>query len=129
MILLLQVCLFFFLLVMSSNDNMCYSFDVMCRKKVNQFLETYHISESLNPTLPEPNRAINSLLLGKFAFYTRVCDFANYRVHFTKFLMKVMNFHEVHISQVNPFGLSRISNFELSYRARGRVLLRCLVFL
>ncbi|MFS7969173.1 hypothetical protein Hanom_Chr09g00806041 [Helianthus anomalus] len=36
--------------------------------------------------------------------------------------MKVLNFHDVHISQVNPFGLSRISNFELSYRARGRVL-------
>ncbi|MFS7969172.1 hypothetical protein Hanom_Chr09g00806031 [Helianthus anomalus] len=53
---------------MSGNDNMCYSFDIMCRKKVDQFLETYHISEWLNSTVPKPNRAIHSLLLGKFAF-------------------------------------------------------------
>ncbi|KAJ0601710.1 hypothetical protein HanIR_Chr03g0131841 [Helianthus annuus] len=54
-----------------------------------------------------------------FDFYTRVCNFANYRVPFIKFLMKVLQFHGVHISQVNHFGLSRINHFELSCQALG----------
>ncbi|MFS7905266.1 hypothetical protein Hanom_Chr01g00045661 [Helianthus anomalus] len=57
---------------------------------------------------------------GKFPFYTRVCNFANYRVPFSRFFIRVLQFFRVHISQVNPFGLSRISHFEIFCRAQDR---------
>ncbi|MFS8006874.1 hypothetical protein Hanom_Chr14g01254311 [Helianthus anomalus] len=57
---------------------------------------------------------------GKFPFYTRVCNFANYRLPFSRFLIRVLQFFRVHISQVNQFGLSRISHFEISCRAQDR---------
>ncbi|MFS8031459.1 hypothetical protein Hanom_Chr17g01546171 [Helianthus anomalus] len=50
----------------------------------------------------------------------RVCNFANYCVRFTKFVIKVLWFFQVHISQVNPFGFSRKNHFELSCRALNR---------
>ncbi|MFS7940182.1 hypothetical protein Hanom_Chr05g00461321 [Helianthus anomalus] len=56
-----------------------------------------------------------------FAFYTCVYNFANYRVPFTKFLINVLKFHKIHISQVIPFGLSQIKHFELSCVALGRM--------
>ncbi|MFS7985271.1 hypothetical protein Hanom_Chr11g00996521 [Helianthus anomalus] len=36
-----------------------------------------------------------------------------------KFLIKVLLFHEVHLSQVNPFGLAKVCHFELSCRGLG----------
>ncbi|MFS7991344.1 hypothetical protein Hanom_Chr12g01069671 [Helianthus anomalus] len=43
-------------------------------------------------------------LLG-ICVYTRVCNFANYRIPFTNFFIKVLRVFRVHLSQVNPFGL------------------------
>ncbi|MFS7903387.1 hypothetical protein Hanom_Chr01g00023421 [Helianthus anomalus] len=35
------------------------------------------------------------------------------------FLIDVLLFHEVHLSQVNPFGLAKVCHFELSCRGLG----------
>ncbi|MFS7908226.1 hypothetical protein Hanom_Chr01g00080711 [Helianthus anomalus] len=56
----------------------------------------------------------------KFPFYTRVCNFANYRVPFSVFLIRVLQFFRVHICQVNLFGISRVNHFETSCRAQGQ---------
>ncbi|KAM0024172.1 hypothetical protein Hdeb2414_s0022g00612591 [Helianthus debilis subsp. tardiflorus] len=69
--------------------------------------------------LPARNKPIYPFLFGKFPFYTQVCNFANYRVPFTKYLMKVLKFFRVHLCQVNLFGLSRVNHFEISCRALG----------
>ncbi|MFS7924947.1 hypothetical protein Hanom_Chr03g00278591 [Helianthus anomalus] len=37
----------------------------------------------------------------------------------TKFLIEVLLFHEVHLSQMNPFGLAKVCHFELSCRGLG----------
>ncbi|KAJ0546774.1 hypothetical protein HanIR_Chr08g0364661 [Helianthus annuus] len=78
------------------------------------------IPTDLHPVLPSKDEPIYPFRQGKFPFYTRVCNFANYRVSFSRFLFRVLQFFRVHISQVNPFGLSRISHFELSCRAQDR---------
>ncbi|MFS7970101.1 hypothetical protein Hanom_Chr09g00817031 [Helianthus anomalus] len=44
-------------------------------------------------------------------------DYCNYRLPLTKFLVKVLMFHEVHLSQMNPFGLAKVCQFELSCRS------------
>ncbi|MFS8013905.1 hypothetical protein Hanom_Chr15g01338471 [Helianthus anomalus] len=46
-------------------------------------------------------------------------DYCNYRLPLTKFLIDVLMFHQVHLSQMNPFGLAKVSHFELSCRGLG----------
>ncbi|MFS7922308.1 hypothetical protein Hanom_Chr03g00247571 [Helianthus anomalus] len=85
---------------------------------LDKFIREYRIPLDLHPVLPSENETIYPFRQGKFPFYTRVCNFANYRVPFSRFLIRVLQFFRVHISQVNPFGLSRISHFEISCRAQ-----------
>ncbi|KAJ0618311.1 hypothetical protein HanPSC8_Chr02g0057641 [Helianthus annuus] len=95
-------------------DNLSQSFSVLTQKQFDNFLRDYRILE-----LPARDKPIYPFLYDKFPFYTCVCNFANYRVPFTKFLIKVLRFFRVHLSKVNPFGLSRINHFEISCRALG----------
>ncbi|KAF5772240.1 hypothetical protein HanRHA438_Chr13g0585361 [Helianthus annuus] len=44
-------------------------------------------------------------------------DYCNYRLFLMKFLVKVLMFHEVHLSQMNPFGLAKVCQFELACRS------------
>ncbi|KAJ0530351.1 hypothetical protein HanHA89_Chr10g0388931 [Helianthus annuus] len=103
-------------------ENLSASFSVLTQKQLDKFIRVYQIPVFLNPELPERNRAIYPFLTGKFAFYTQVCNFANYLVSFTKFLIKVLRFFRIHLSQMNPFGLSRINHYEISCRALNRKL-------
>ncbi|KAF5809934.1 hypothetical protein HanRHA438_Chr04g0173271 [Helianthus annuus] len=41
-------------------------------------------------------------------------DYCNYRLPLTKFLVYLLLFHQVHLSQMNPFGLAKVWHFELS---------------
>ncbi|KAJ0435393.1 hypothetical protein HanIR_Chr17g0892831 [Helianthus annuus] len=101
-------------------DNMSASVSVLTQRQLNKFVREYDIPLDLDPALPLKDETIRPFRQGKFPLYTRVCNFANYRVPFSKFLIKVLQFFRVHISQVNPFGLSRVSHFEISCRAQDR---------
>ncbi|MFS7992289.1 hypothetical protein Hanom_Chr12g01080561 [Helianthus anomalus] len=101
-------------------DNMSVSVSVLTQRQLDKFVREYRIPMDLHPVLPSENETIYPFRKGKFPFYTRVCNFANYRVPFSPFLIRVLQILRVHISQVNPFGLSRISHFELSCRAQDR---------
>ncbi|KAJ0876846.1 hypothetical protein HanPSC8_Chr11g0493081 [Helianthus annuus] len=91
-----------------------YSGDVSL---VGVFVREYSIPLDLNPVLPSKDETIYPFRQGKFPLYTRVCNFANYRVPFSRFLIRVLQFFRVHISQVNPFGLSQVNHFQISCRA------------
>ncbi|KAJ0725710.1 hypothetical protein HanPI659440_Chr12g0461951 [Helianthus annuus] len=99
---------------------MSESVSVLTQRQLDKFVRDYRIPTDLHPVLPSKDEPIYPFRQGKFPFYTRVCNFANYRVPFSRFLFRVLQFFRVHISQVNPFGLSRISHFELSCRAQDR---------
>ncbi|KAK9069887.1 hypothetical protein SSX86_010283 [Deinandra increscens subsp. villosa] len=72
---------------------------------------------SLHPVLPPPNSSIFSFNDGKIGTFAEMFKFGNYRIPFTKFLVRALSFFEVHISQMHPQGLSRLSHFEVSCRA------------
>ncbi|KAJ0452961.1 hypothetical protein HanHA300_Chr15g0584971 [Helianthus annuus] len=98
-------------------DNMSESVSVLTQRQLNKFVREYNIPLDLNPVLPSKDEIIYPFRQGKFPLYTRVCNFANYRVPFSRFLIRVLQFFRVHISQVNPFGLGRVNHFEISCRA------------
>ncbi|KAM0045869.1 hypothetical protein Hdeb2414_s0009g00309051 [Helianthus debilis subsp. tardiflorus] len=101
-------------------ENLAESVSVLTQRQLDKFVREYRIPLDLYPVLPSKDETVYPFRQGKFPFYTRVCNFANYRVPFSCFLIRVLQFFRVHISQVNPFGLSRISHFEISCRALDR---------
>ncbi|KAM0040033.1 hypothetical protein Hdeb2414_s0012g00389011 [Helianthus debilis subsp. tardiflorus] len=101
-------------------DNMSASVSILTQRQLDKFVREYRIPTDLHPMLPSKDETIYPFRQGKFPLYTRVCNFANYRIPFSRFLIRVLHFFRVHISQVNPFGLSRISHFELSCHAQDR---------
>ncbi|MFS8027528.1 hypothetical protein Hanom_Chr16g01499721 [Helianthus anomalus] len=80
------------------------------------FASQYAIPVSLNPILPAKDTPIYPFVPGKIGVYTRLFDYCNYRLPLTKFLIEVLLFHEVHLSQMNPFGLAKVCHFELACR-------------
>ncbi|KAF5817402.1 hypothetical protein HanRHA438_Chr02g0053881 [Helianthus annuus] len=101
-------------------DNLSDSVSMLTRRQLDKFIREYRIPLDLNLVLPSKEETIYPFRQGKFPLYTRVCNFANYRVPFSRFLIRVLQFFRVHICQVNPFGLSRINHFEISCRALDR---------
>ncbi|MFS7937205.1 hypothetical protein Hanom_Chr05g00424891 [Helianthus anomalus] len=101
-------------------DNLSESVSVLTQRQLDKFACDYRIPTDLHPVLPAKDKTIYPFLPRKFPLYTRICNFANYRVPFTRFLMKVLQFFRVHLCQVNPFGLSRVNHFEISFRALNR---------
>ncbi|MFS7937089.1 hypothetical protein Hanom_Chr05g00423431 [Helianthus anomalus] len=43
-----------------------------------------------------------------------VFAYSNYKLPFTCFLIDVLMFHQVHLSQMNPFGIAKVNHFQLS---------------
>ncbi|MFS8024015.1 hypothetical protein Hanom_Chr16g01458311 [Helianthus anomalus] len=84
-------------------DNLSESMGILTQRQLDKFVRDYRIPLDLHPTLPSKDETIYPYRQGKFPFYTRVYNFANYRVPFS--------------SQVNPFGPS---HFEISCRAQDR---------
>ncbi|MFS7932741.1 hypothetical protein Hanom_Chr04g00371511 [Helianthus anomalus] len=98
-------------------ENLSESVSVLTQRQLDKFIREYRIPLGLRPVLSSSTEAIYPFRQGKFPFYTRVCNFANYRVPFSRFLIRVLQFFRVHVCQVNPFGLSRVNHFEVSCRA------------
>ncbi|KAJ0683920.1 hypothetical protein HanLR1_Chr11g0385581 [Helianthus annuus] len=104
----------------SGKDNLSESVSILTQRQLDKFVREYRIPLDLHPVLPSKDESIYPFRSGKFPFYTRVCNFANYRVPFSRFLIRVLQFFRVHICQVNPFGLSRVNHFEISCRAQNQ---------
>ncbi|MFS8017653.1 hypothetical protein Hanom_Chr15g01382981 [Helianthus anomalus] len=101
---------------MANKSNMSRCFNVFNRSDLEWLVQQYLIPSSLNRTLPEKDTTIYPFVPGKIGVYTRMFDYCNYRLPLTKFLIRVLMFHEVHLSQMNPFGLAKMCQFELACR-------------
>ncbi|KAM0039847.1 hypothetical protein Hdeb2414_s0012g00386781 [Helianthus debilis subsp. tardiflorus] len=93
---------------MANKSNLSFCFNILNRNGLEWYVNQYSIPTSLNPILPAKDMTIYPFVPGKIGVYTRMFDYHNYRLPLTKFLVKVLMFHEVHLSQMNPFGLAKI---------------------
>ncbi|MFS7906846.1 hypothetical protein Hanom_Chr01g00064021 [Helianthus anomalus] len=101
-------------------DNLADSVSILTQRQLDKFVCEYRIPLDLHPVLPSKDETIYPFRQGKFPLYTHICNFTNYRVPFSRFLIRVLQFLQVHICQVNPFSLSRINHFEISCRAQDQ---------
>nr|GEV86969.1 putative transposase (putative), gypsy type [Tanacetum cinerariifolium] len=58
---------------------------------------------------------------GKIDMYTRFIEFANFRIPLSKFLLYVLEYYQINLSQLSVIGASKVSHFEIMCRAFGRV--------
>ena len=66
--------------------------------------------------MPGPNDTIADFPEGKVGVYTRFFEWVNQRVPITVLLSEILNYYELHISQLHYIGAGKISNFEVNCR-------------
>ncbi|KAM0061751.1 hypothetical protein Hdeb2414_s0004g00139791 [Helianthus debilis subsp. tardiflorus] len=94
---------------MANKSNFSGCFNILNRNGLAWYVDKYAIPASLHPVLPEKDTHIYPSPQRKIGVYTRLFDYCNYRLPLTKFFINVLLFHEVHLSQMNPFGLAKVS--------------------
>nr|GEX15732.1 hypothetical protein [Tanacetum cinerariifolium] len=87
----------------------------------DQHCATFSIPAELRPELPERNAIIKYSPEGKIGMYTHFIEFANYRIPLSKFLLCVLEYYHINLSQLSVIGAAKVSHFEVMCRALGRI--------
>ncbi|GJU10648.1 hypothetical protein Tco_1133044 [Tanacetum coccineum] len=74
------------------------------------------IPSIVHPELPDRNSRIRNSPTGKFGVYTRFFDFDNYRIPLSQFLVDVLDYFQINLSQLSVIAAAKISYFEILYR-------------
>ncbi|MFS7987140.1 hypothetical protein Hanom_Chr11g01018931 [Helianthus anomalus] len=104
---------------MANKSNLSSCFNIFNKNGLEWYVDQYAIPASLHPILPKKDTPIYPFVPGKIGVYTCLFEYCNYLLPLTKFLIEVLLFHEVHLSQMNPFGLAKVCHFELACRGLG----------
>ncbi|GJR32194.1 hypothetical protein Tco_1108426, partial [Tanacetum coccineum] len=96
--------------------NFAVKHSIMTPEMVENFCNDYYIPDEVHPVAPGRDKTITQFPEGKVGVYTRFFDYCGYRIPFTKFLMAVLRYFRIHISQLSPFGAARVSHFEVLTR-------------
>ncbi|GJW86380.1 hypothetical protein Tco_0161720, partial [Tanacetum coccineum] len=91
----------------------------LTQRALQIFCETYHIPDEVNPQLPNPNQTIHEMPTGKIGVYTRFFEYANFRLPLSTFLVDVLRYYHIHISQLSVIGAAKVSHFEVLCRVHG----------
>ncbi|GKA56680.1 hypothetical protein Tco_0755752 [Tanacetum coccineum] len=84
-----------------------------------EFTSDYGIPENLHPEVPGLGETIVDFLEGKVGVYTRLFEFANYRIPLSQFLFDILRHYQIHISQLSVIGDAKVSNFEINCRVHN----------
>ncbi|GJS98580.1 hypothetical protein Tco_0819750 [Tanacetum coccineum] len=76
--------------------------------ELETLITTYDIPLDLRPRLPDPNFRMINLPIGDTAIgiYSRIFDSSGVRIPFSSFLLAVLKYFKVHISQLVPLAMS-----------------------
>nr|GEW61443.1 hypothetical protein [Tanacetum cinerariifolium] len=78
--------------------------------ELETLIATYDISLDLRSRPPDPNFRMINLLVGDtgIGIYSRIFDSSGVRIPFSSFLLAVLKYFKVHISQLVPLGLRKV---------------------
>ncbi|GJU74637.1 gypsy type transposase [Tanacetum coccineum] len=96
--------------------NFAVKHSIMTPEMVENFCNDYYIPDEVHPVAPGRDKTITQFPEGKVGVYTRFFDYCGYRIPFTNFFMAVLRYFCIHISQLSPFGVARVSHFEVLTR-------------
>nr|GFA92968.1 transposase (putative), gypsy type [Tanacetum cinerariifolium] len=72
-----------------------------------EFTSEYGISEDLHPELPGPEERIVDFSEGKVGVYTKVFEFANFRIPISQFISDILGHYQIHLSQLSVIGAAK----------------------
>ncbi|GJR72388.1 hypothetical protein Tco_0084753 [Tanacetum coccineum] len=94
---------------------------VLTQRELDLHCLTYNILAELRPEVPDRNSTIKDSPEGKIGMYTRLIEFANYRIRLSKFLLCVIEYYQINLSQLSVIGAAKVSHFEIMCHALGRI--------
>nr|GEU55541.1 reverse transcriptase domain-containing protein [Tanacetum cinerariifolium] len=94
---------------------------VLTQSTLDALCERFHIPGVVHPELPSPNDRILNSPTGKIGVYSRFFYFANYRVPLSQFLVDVMDYFQINLSQLSIITAAMVSHFEILCRVYGFV--------
>nr|GEV87693.1 hypothetical protein [Tanacetum cinerariifolium] len=80
---------------------------VLSRKAFSAFCEKFHILEEVHLVLPNRDNTIHERPVGKIRLYTRFFDFANFRLPLSTFLVDILRYFRINISQLFVIGAAK----------------------
>ncbi|GKC30841.1 hypothetical protein Tco_1038135, partial [Tanacetum coccineum] len=92
---------------------------ILTRKGFDIFCQKFHIHEEVHPELPSPNQTIHEMPTGKIGVYTRFFEFANFRLPLSTFLVDILRYYRIHLSQLSIIGAAKVSHFEILCRVHN----------
>nr|GEV39417.1 hypothetical protein [Tanacetum cinerariifolium] len=81
-----------------------------------EFTLEYGILEALHPELPGPEDRIVDFLEGKVGVYTKFFEFAIFRLPLSQFFFEILDYYQIHLSQLSVIGAAKVSHFEINCR-------------
>ncbi|GKE20635.1 hypothetical protein Tco_1432147, partial [Tanacetum coccineum] len=100
----------------------CTITDIKCvlsQRAFDVFCEKFHIPEEVHPVLPDRDSTMHERPAGKIGLYTRFFDFANFRLPLSTFLVDILRYFRINISQLSVIGAAKVSHFEILCRVCG----------
>ncbi|GJW68428.1 hypothetical protein Tco_0122852 [Tanacetum coccineum] len=91
------------------------------RNTLRAYTKCRNIPPTVHPKLPGRNSRIRNSLAGKIGVYTRFFDFANYRIPISQFLVDILGYFQINLSQLSVIVAAKVSHFEILYRVHGFV--------
>ncbi|GJT39238.1 hypothetical protein Tco_0939103 [Tanacetum coccineum] len=83
--------------------------------------EKFHIPRTVHPELPGRNHRIRNSPTGKIGVYTRFFDFANYRIPLSQFLVDILEYFHINLSQLSVIAAAKVSHFKILCRVHSFV--------
>nr|GEV14141.1 hypothetical protein [Tanacetum cinerariifolium] len=102
--------------VVSKFDMHVYT-SVLTSDEVNSLVAEYAIPLDLHPCVPPSDLTMNRLPADKIGIYDQYLELSGVRVPFSTLLPSVIKHFRVHISQLVPLGLNRLTMFEIYCRS------------
>ncbi|GJU67084.1 hypothetical protein Tco_1253343 [Tanacetum coccineum] len=93
-------------------DRIC----TLSKNDLKDLVNTYRIPLDLHPRLPDPGFTMDRIHADAIGIYSKFIRFSDIRVPFSTFLLSVLKYFKVHISQLAPLGLNKVVSFEVVCR-------------
>ncbi|GKA13290.1 hypothetical protein Tco_0692936 [Tanacetum coccineum] len=94
---------------------------VLTQRELDAHCSTFNIPARLQPELPDRNAIIKDSPAGKIGMYTYFIEFSNFQIPLSKFLLCVLEYYQINLSQLPVIGAAKVSHFKIMCRVLGRV--------
>nr|GEV61973.1 hypothetical protein [Tanacetum cinerariifolium] len=92
----------------------------LSKEEFNYFLALYLIPPTYHVILPKSNQTVFDAPPRYVRLYTHSFSLANLKLPLTEFFCEVLEYFQVYISRLNPFGYAKLTTFVVMCKAYGR---------